>query len=216
MANRSLRRNPGGNGADAGNVSSVIGSAIGSEPEHVSGSADDDTRVNGTVTVDESKPDSVGGVSYVEVDPARLSEYINAGTGTSDGTGTGTSDGTRKRKPRSDAGQPRGGRQPRSTAKETIAPFIEMAHTWAAVFLKTPELQLDPTEVKQLSDAYDVFCKYHDVPIMSPKRMSEIQLIGAMGMVYGTRIVAITARRKQERVVRRNLVTQIDSIPRNG
>jgi hypothetical protein len=74
-----------------------------------------------------------------------------------------------------------------------------MVHTWASVLLKTPELMLDPTEVKQLSDAYETFSQHHDVPLLTAKRMSEINLIAVACTLYGTRFVAITHRKKAQR-----------------
>jgi hypothetical protein len=77
-----------------------------------------------------------------------------------------------------------------------------MVHTWASVLLKTPELMLDQTEVKQLSEAYTTFCEYHEVPILTPKRMSEINLVATGLMIFGTRFIAIRKRHKEEKVMK--------------
>lgn len=133
-------------------------------------------------------------IGIVDVDPERLGEFIaeraDSGNGNSDGNGT--------RKRRADAGTKRGRRGKKETPANLEA-VITMIHSWASVLLKTPELMLAESETKQLSDAYSTFCEYHEVPILTPKRMSEITLIACALSIYGTRVVAISQRRKQER-----------------
>lgn len=63
--------------------------------------------------------------------------------------------------------------------------------------LHTPELGISKEELKQLNDAYVEFCRYHDVPLIDPKRMSELNLIGAVVMIYGTRAWTIVRKKKQ-------------------
>jgi len=86
-----------------------------------------------------------------------------------------------------------------------------MLHSTLAVVLHTPELMLDESEVKQLSEAYSEFCMYHDIPILTPKRMSEVALIAVAIKLYGTRGMAIHERRKQERLQKRGNVTPINA-----
>lgn len=74
-----------------------------------------------------------------------------------------------------------------------------MIHTWASVLLKTPELMLAEDETKRLADSYSTFCEFHEVPILTPKRMSEINLVATALMIYGTRYVAVKNRHKQEK-----------------
>jgi hypothetical protein len=76
-----------------------------------------------------------------------------------------------------------------------------MVHTWASVLLKTPELMLEQDEVKTLSDAYGTFSEYHEVPMLTPKRMSEINLVAVALSIYGTRLVAISRRKKVEKTI---------------
>jgi hypothetical protein len=201
MANRTLRRNrtqPEGNPVS---VPNVIVNDAGNDGEPIERIADDVERSDGNVDDSAEQPNSVGGVQYTEFDPTQYEQRTVTGSDNDNGD----SDGSRTRRRRSDAGQPRGERgKRRATAAESIAPFVTMAHTWAASILKTPELMLEEKEAKQLSDAYEVFCKHHDVPVMSAKRMSEIQMLGALGMIYGTRFVAIRERWKEERAARRS------------
>jgi hypothetical protein len=208
MANRSLRRNRPTTIDTDSTVRDGVGHDEGPAIEPVIGTENDAASDNGNADDSAEQSHSVGGVSYVEFDPSQYERH--SVTAEPAGTDSGNGDGTRTRRRRADAGQPRGERsRKRVTASESIAPFVTMAHTWAATLLKTPELMLDEKEAKQLSDAYEHFCQHHDVPVMSAKRLSEIQLIGALGMVYGTRFMAVRERLKHERATRRNKVVQI-------
>lgn len=129
----------------------------------------------------------------------RVTEFDPADT-TSDATGdgNGSGDGKRTRRRRSDSGQRRT-RKGRKEAPQNIEAVAGMIHTWASVLLKTPEIALDEDELKQLSHAYDNFSEHHEVPILTPKRMSEIQLVSTLLMMYGTRFIAISNRKRAER-----------------
>jgi hypothetical protein len=131
-------------------------------------------------------------VRIVEIDPESIDDYIASG---GSGNGDSTGDEPRKRRKRGPNKRTTGAKK----AQDSVEPFILMAHTWAAAFLKTPELQLEKEEAKQISDAYIEFCQYHDVPMLSPKRLSEINLIAALGLVYVPRVIAIRNRTKEER-----------------
>jgi hypothetical protein len=85
-----------------------------------------------------------------------------------------------------------------------------MVHTWASVLLKTPEIELEQSEAKKLADAYNEFCQWHDVPILTPKRMSEINLVAVALSMYGPRYVAWRNRMKEERLNKRGIITPIN------
>jgi hypothetical protein len=74
-----------------------------------------------------------------------------------------------------------------------------MIHTWGAVLLKTPELMLSTDESQKLSESYAQFCEHHEVPVLTEKRMSEVNLIVAVLSIYGPRLIAINNRKKNER-----------------
>jgi hypothetical protein len=199
MADRTLRRTYIGtipnpvidDGAD-GSIADIIEDGAGTS----------DTVNNSTVGDGEDTERDTerlgSGVRIVEIDPEQLGEYIaRDGAGTGDGSDNG--DGTRKRRKRGPNKRTTGAKK----AQETVKPFLLMAHTWAAVFLKTPELNLTEDEADKLSNAYNNFCEYHDIPILSPKRMSEINMILALGMVYGPRVVAVRNRIKEEAKVKK-------------
>jgi hypothetical protein len=146
------------------------------------------------------------GVDIISVDPSELGEFIARDTAErSAGTGTGSdSSGDRTGKRRTYTR--------RTSRKETvqdIAPVLDMVHTLAAAILHAPEMLLDTEETKQVSDAYTTFCKHHEVPAVTAKRMSEVVLIGVALKVYGTRFVAIRNRKKMENAERAANVTEM-------
>jgi len=198
MADRTLRRTYNGASGNAPIDANADGGGIGIvNADAVSDGATDGDE--STVVIDDSNDvgnsDSVSSVGSVEIDPAELTEFIARDSA---GNAGGNSDNGEPRKRR--GRKPGTGRKPGSKkAQETVAPFLLMAHQWGAVLLKTPEIALSTDEAKQLSDAYSAFCEYHDVPVLSPKRMSEINMIAALCLVYGPRVVAIGARRRQAR-----------------
>jgi hypothetical protein len=208
MADRTLRRSYIGTTPDTRDNDSANGSiAIESQSSDESSDGTDNATVgNGEDT--ERDTERVGGsVRIVEVNPDELTDYIERDSN-SDGNGTG--DSTRKqRRKRGPNKRTTGAKK----AQEAIEPFLLMAHTWAAVFLKTPEIALTTEEAKKLSDAYTNFCEYHDIPILSPKRMSEVNMILALGMVYGPRVIAVRNRIKEEaRVKKARNVTPIAAV----
>ena len=147
----------------------------------------------------DQQPNGTVGVGVVEVSPERLGKFIEqrAAERGAD-SGSGDSSGNRTRKPRADTGTKRGKRGGKKEA-QNIEPLVTMVHTWGAILLKTPELMLTADESKKLSDAYSQFCEHHDVPIMTEKRMSEINLIVAIATLYGPRLIAIKNRKRAEK-----------------
>lgn len=203
MVNRTLRRAYGGTRESTGELSGIIDGDVGSKQDSAGTvSADDSaTVIDGTDAIGDTERIS-GGIGSVEIDPNELDEFIARDRdGSSDGNVNG--DGTRKRRKRGPNKRTTGARK----AQETVEPFLLMAHQWAAVFLKTPEIALAPDEAKQLSDAYSTFCEYHEIPILSPKRMSEINMIAALLLVYAPRVVAVRNRIRSEKVERAKNVT---------
>lgn len=199
MGRRSLRNTTRGTNAVAGSIPERIASVPTASGDASIGDTGDAASADGNNQHVEREPDNVNGVSYVEVDPERIAEYI-AGTGTDTGTDSGSGE-RRTRRSRSDAGKPRGTRKRKETPQNLDA-VVTMIHTWASVLLKTPELMLDPDEAKKLSESYATFCDHHEVPMLTAKRMSEINLIATVGMMYLPRIIAIGQRRKHTRHMR--------------
>ena len=190
MVNRTLRRSYSGTDSDANSFSATTGSESGSESERITGIENTDRDANIDGEHDEPNTNGSGSIGFVEIEPGELGAYI-----TGDGNSNGDGDGTRKRRGRKPGSRNKAGSK---KAAETVEPFLMMAHQWASVFLKTPELELSEDEAKKLSDAYSNFCAHHDVPVLSDKRLSEINMIAALGMVYGPRLIAVRNRKKEE------------------
>ena len=193
MANRTLRRKQNedrsnGIGDTITNTGVTDEPAIEPEPEpDVDRIADEDDR-EPIIESDKSKR-----IGVIEIDPGELSSFIASGSGKRSGTDTGSDTGSGKRERKQ-----RGPNKRKKEAPQNVEAIVTMVHTWASVLLKTPELMLDSTEVKTLSDSYSTFCEYHEVPILTPKRMSEVNLIATALMVYGTRYAAWRSRKRNE------------------
>lgn len=115
------------------------------------------------------------------------------------GTDTGTDTGTRRR------GRPRGSanRNTSSTTKvpknlEGIESLLLSVHAMGAMILSTPELALEQSEAKSLANAISQVSSFYSYGIISPKTMAWINLAMVTGGLYGTRIVAIRNRVKEE------------------
>lgn len=67
-----------------------------------------------------------------------------------------------------------------------------------AAITKTSELALDNDEAKQLATASANVAKHYNM-LIDPKTADWANLIMVMGMVYGTRLMAIRMRRTTER-----------------
>ena len=191
MANRSLRRPNSGVSRTPVIVAEPTRKPVGNVILEPVTKPDTDRR---------AKPDDtdVAAVSDESI-KHRVAEFDPAdATSDADGDGNGSGNGKRSRRRRSDSGVKRA-RKSRKETPQNIEAVAGMIHTWASVLLKTPEIALDQDELKQLSEAYDNFSEHHEVPILTPKRMSEIQLVSTLLMMYGTRFIAISNRKRAER-----------------
>lgn len=196
MANRTLRR--AYTEADRTNhgseeVSGVIESAINADN---GGITDTDSRTNGDGKEPGGESDSVSSIGYVTIDPASLGEYI-------DQQSADNGNGDRARKQRSDAGKPRGTRgRPRKQAEiPTLVTIHNLFQSLASVKFK--DFELDKEEKEKIDAALTNFAAYHELPLMSPKTASTIELLNALGMVYGPRIYTANVKRKMNAASKR-------------
>jgi hypothetical protein len=67
-----------------------------------------------------------------------------------------------------------------------------------AAMTKTPELILDGEEAQGLAESGLTLAAMYDIT-PDPKLQAAILFAGQVGMIYGTRVVAIRARKSQER-----------------
>jgi hypothetical protein len=195
MADRTLRRKLQRNEGNSPSNVDVDSNDAGTNDESIERITNDDSIVDGNGNNIDIESNSDSGIRVVEIDPADIGKFI------ADGTGTGTGDGDQPRKRR--GRKPGTGNTRKTKAPDSVEPLIEMVHTWAAILLKTPELQLDKDEVKKLSDSYVEFAQHHEVPLFTAKRMSEINLIACVSMIYLPRFFAVRNRMKDESKVKR-------------
>lgn len=124
------------------------------------------------------------------IDPAELGDSGSGGG--SDGDNSGQP--VRKRR-----GRPAGSRTRKKAPAldiNGVESILISAHTILASFTKTPELALDKEEAKQVATAVANVSRHYDVQA-SEKAMDWTNLFMALGMVYGTRLYAIRAKRSQ-------------------
>jgi hypothetical protein len=122
----------------------------------------------------------------------------------------------RPRKPRRDAGQPRGAYNVERGDTAKTAPdlsdlkaLIFSAHQMMSAIV--PELELDNEEAKRYADATQNLMKHYDHRV-NPKVMAWLQFSCAVGGIYGPRAVAIYKRMEGEAAQRPK--PQVASSPR--
>ena len=68
-----------------------------------------------------------------------------------------------------------------------------------ATLLQCAELEISEPEAKALCDAAGNVARHYDVAFLSQKTLDWTALVNTLAMVYGTRAIAIRARRSQAR-----------------
>lgn len=199
MANRTLRRAYNRDEGNALSAANANGSDAGDASESVIGDKNADTISNGDGEESIGESDSAGGIGYVTVDPSNLGDYIVAESSRNrDDNGDGN---RRSRKPRADAGKPRGTRTRKSAEIPTLVTIHNILNSWGQFLFK--ELALDSEEKDKLDKALANFAEYHELPLLSPKTASTIELLNALAMVYGPRVYVIQARLSMEAKIKR-------------
>lgn len=164
----------------------------GNETQFVDPTAATGSSGNGSGT--DNGDGSIRDANGTEFDPER---HIHPDTRNSDGS-------FRKRKRgRGKANQSRS--SVRGDIKESAAMLtrgLMIFHTSIAALTKTPELVLDEAEASGLSESGLTLLSLYDIK-PDPRVEAAILFAGQVGLVYGTRIVAIRARKSQEKAERR-------------
>jgi hypothetical protein len=162
-----------------------------------------------------SIPDSESGSAGKPIDPAAsIGGSGNGDGGITDSAGnrfdptvhsspdSRNADGTFRRKRGRKAGgsNTKSRSQIHSDIKETaqfLASGLVIFHASMAAMTKTPELELDGEEAQGLAESGLTLAAMYDIT-PDPKLQAAILFAGQVGMIYGTRIVAIRARKRQE------------------
>lgn len=111
----------------------------------------------------------------------------------------------RGRKPGGGNSSSRSRSQVHSDIKETaafLAQGLLLFHTSMAAMTKTPELELEAQEAQGLAESGLTLAAMYDIT-PDPKLQAALLFASQVGMIYGTRIVAIRARKSQEKEERR-------------
>lgn len=192
MADRTLRRAYNRTNGVEEPVPNATGSDEGSAPVTVSGNTDADTSINGNGENAIGESHSAERIGYVTVDPSNLGDYIESESRAA----SERNNGNRTRKPRSDAGKPRGTRTRKGAEIPTLVTIHNLLNSWGQFLFK--ELELDEEEKKKLDSALETFAQYHELPLLSQKRASELELANVLAMVYGPRFYVIYNKMKME------------------
>ena len=72
---------------------------------------------------------------------------------------------------------------------------IYEAHGILATLARCPELALETDEAKDLAEAIRELEKHYNIPVVNPKHMAILTLLGVAGRVYVPRAMAIAARK---------------------
>lgn len=67
-----------------------------------------------------------------------------------------------------------------------------------AAITKTPEFGIETSEAEQIAKAYATLAEFYPSLRQSEKTIAWVNMFSALGMVYGTRAVAIYKRKKME------------------
>lgn len=112
----------------------------------------------------------------------------------------------RKRGRKSGGNNSKSRSQVHSDIKETaqfLAQGLLLFHASMAAMTQTPEMVLDSEEAHGLAESGLTLAAMYDIT-PDPKLQAAILFAGQVGMIYGTRIVAIRARKSQEREEKRS------------
>jgi hypothetical protein len=159
--------------------------------------ADANANVAGERPASEIGGDSnVSGDGFITIDPASITGDNGSGSGDNGSGGSAAGGDAPKRR----------GRRPGTTTKgkqaaldvNGLESLLYSVHGMLAGITKTEELMLDHSEAKSLAEATANVARHYDVSV-SAKALDWSNLVMALGMVYGTRLVAIRARRGAER-----------------
>ncbi len=132
-----------------------------------------------------------GGDGLIIIDPATIGS-VGSDNGSS---GDNSGDAPKRR-----------GRQPGSTNSKKspsldingVEAILFSAHALLAGISKTPELVLDKDESKMLAKGISDVSRHYDVST-TQKTMDIANLVMVAGMIYGSRMIAIRARKSEER-----------------
>lgn len=79
---------------------------------------------------------------------------------------------------------------------DKLADMLVKIHTGLAVVTKSPEMLIDKSEATDVVNSGTELLEFYDLN-PDPKTVAWLNFLGTMGMVYGTRVMAISNRPKE-------------------
>lgn len=157
--------------------------------------------VDGDITADDGNGFRLG--EPVTVDPAAaLGSTDDAGSGgNSGGSGSGadlTPTGRQRRKYGKRTGSAAGSSSEETVRVDIVTQLLFSSHMMLAAITKTPEFGIETSEAEQIAKAYATLAEFYPSLKQSEKTIAWVNMFSALGMVYGTRAVAIFKRKKME------------------
>lgn len=91
---------------------------------------------------------------------------------------------------------------------DKLADMLVKIHTGLAVVTKSPEMLIDKSEATDVVNSGTELLEFYDLN-PDPKTVAWLNFLGTMGMVYGTRVMAISNRPKEAKKNVENKVVNI-------
>lgn len=158
--------------------------------EPVGGTVGADGAVAGTGgSGQHSVADELAAAGFTIIEPAALGD----GAGSNSGSGNDTAEQPAKRRGRKPGSRNANGKT-QALDINGVEAILFSAHTILATIVKTPEIALDQIEARQMAEAIGNVSRHYDIAA-TQKTLDWANLIMAAGMIYGTRLYAIRAKR---------------------
>lgn len=143
------------------------------------------TGIGGTAQDGGDGSDTIDG--HDSFDPGSL----GAGSDTVTGAGSdGDNGGTRQRKPRADAGKPRGARKSAPLDLTDLRDILVLAHSAIAMAFSAPKIMIDDGEAEKLGSAIQRVLRHYDLPDVASETKDWLSLLIVAGSIYGPRIAS--------------------------
>lgn len=170
----------------------------------------DDSFAGGT---DNATTSSFFGDGNTTIDPVAIEQAGGGGEPIAGATETGEPKRRRGRKPGSK--NRASSTSPRNISAEGIERLLLSIHAGISTITKTPELMLEKEEANNLAVCTANVARHYDLG-QTEKAMDWTSLFIALGAVYGTRVIAISIKKKQNNNTNQSGVVNFSRTTNNG
>ena len=136
-----------------------------------------------------SVSDELAAAGFTIIEPGA----VGGGAGGDSGRGNDTAEQPARRRGRKPGSRNASGKTPPLDINGVEA-ILFSAHSILASIVKTPEIALEQVEARQMAEAIANVSRHYDIAA-TQKTLDWANLIMAAGMIYGTRLYAIRAKR---------------------